>query len=109
MQEQNLIFEHEGIEQFEQTASAFMRDVLGFGPQMPMLTDSSELSDFTYDGDYPPEVLDPAQTRKQWTANWDKWVIGEVQKKYGITLKTTVISLITLFRQIEANARPTVH
>ena len=107
MQEQNLIFEKEGIEQFERTAKAFMHDVLGFDG-LPMLTDSSQLSDFAYDGDYPPEVLDPTQSRMQWTANWDRWVIGVVKEKYGITLTTTVIDLMTLFRQIEAGP-PTIH
>lgn len=107
---EKIVIEQDGIDAFEETAAAFMRDVLGFNLGLPMMTDHSDLSDFAYHGDFPDNLMDPVLPRKQWTANWDKWVIGEIQSKYGIALTTTVIKLTDLFRQIEAKqTTPTLH
>lgn len=81
------------IEDFQETASNFMRDILSLRPEdCCFLSDESDLDEFSLMGD----SLDTGNL------SWDDFVINKIHAKYGIELKTTRINLVTLFHQIEA-------
>jgi len=96
------------INDFHETGAQFMRDVLGMDYERVVVTDLSELSDFTYSG-MPAGSLDTAMPMKDLVATWDKWAIARVQELYGITLTTTVVNLICLFNQIEQSKKALIH
>lgn len=96
------------INDFQQTGSQFMHDVLGLDYERVMVTDMSDLSDFAYSG-MPAGSLDTSRPHKELVATWDKWAIARVQELYGITLTTTVVNLIGLFNQIELSKKALVH
>jgi hypothetical protein len=94
------------IEDFQQTGSQFMRDLLGVDEAL--LTDISELSDFTFSG-MPIGTLDTSLPLRELTATWDAWAIAEVESRYGITLTTTKVNMVALLNQIEVSRRQLVH
>lgn len=85
-----------------------MQEVLGLDFEHVVITDLSDLSDFTYSG-MPAGSLNTALPAKDLVAIWDKWAIARVQELYGITLTTTVVNLICLFNQIEQAKKALIH
>lgn len=96
----------EQIHEFHRTQVQFMSDVLDLDGVI--VTDLSELSDFTYSG-MPAGALDTSLPLRDLVAKWDAWAIARVQELYGITLKTTAVNLIWLFNQIEVSRKSLVH
>jgi hypothetical protein len=96
----------EQIHEFHQTQVQFMREVLDLDGVV--VTDLSELSDFTYSG-MPAGALDTSLPLPELVAKWDAWVIARVQEKYRVTLTTTVVNMIWLFNQIEVSRKALVH
>lgn len=94
------------IEDFQQVGAQFMSDV--FGLDDALLTDISELSDFTFSG-MPVGALDTSRPLRELTETWDAWAIAEVQARYGITLTTTKVNMVTLLNQIEVARGQLVH
>lgn len=101
-----LTISQDQIDDFQQTGSQFMRDLLGVDGAL--LTDTTELSDFTFSG-MPIGALDTSRPLRELTAAWDAWAIAEVQSRYGITLTTTKVNMITFLNQIEVSRRQLVH
>lgn len=87
------------IEDFQETAMKFVRDILGLQPEHCFLSDESDLDEFSLMGD----SLDTGNQ------SWDDFVIDKIQAKYGIALKTTRINLVTLFNQIESASAVVYH
>lgn len=89
------------IEELEETAAAFFQNVLGIPPGACLfMSDESDLDDFAIAGlpDEAPEGV-----------SWDQWVTAQVETLYGITLATTRVNLVSLFRQIEQVTRAARH
>jgi hypothetical protein len=87
------------IDDFEKTAAGFLRDILGVKPHECFLSDDSDLDDFSLMGD----SLDTGDL------SWDQFVIDKIRAKYGISLKTTRINLVSLFNQIEQSSKVMYH
>lgn len=104
----NIVIEQDKIEQFEKTATAFLRDMFDMDYATTLVTDISDLSDFAFRGDYTwvPNML---LSHKQLVAGWDEWVIAKVLEKYGITLTTAVVNLVWLFNEIELSENVKIH
>jgi hypothetical protein len=97
---QNAVYcEQIQIDDFEKTASAFLRDILGIKPHECFLSDESDLDDFSLMGD----SLDTGEL------SWDKYVIAKIQTQYGITLTTTRVNLVSLFDRIEQSSKVMLH
>lgn len=79
------------IEDFETTASKFMRCILGLTPFEFSLSDESDLDDFSLMN----SSLDTGKL------SWDEFVLEKIQAEYGLTLASTRINLVALFYQIE--------
>jgi hypothetical protein len=109
MAHKTFVIEQCQIDEFEQTGTDFMRDILGKDYARVLVSDISDLSDFTFSGTLPEGALDTSLGLKQITANWDKWVMAKIYERYGITLSTTVVNLVGLFHQIEQLKNARVH
>lgn len=98
---------HMDIDQIDtvETELNVIGDAIGFDFSKALLTDDSELSDFTLSGDkYPGAPKNVSYN--QVCQHWDDWIIGQL-KTIGIELKSTKISLLVL-AQMVAN-KPLIH
>jgi hypothetical protein len=87
------------IDDYQQTALKFMRDILGISPENCFLSDESDLDEFSLMGD----ELDTGNL------SWDDFIINKIHAKYGIALTTTRVNLVTLFNQIEQASAVVYH
>lgn len=87
------------IDDFQETASKFVRDILGLRPEECFLSDDSDLDEFSLMGD----SLDTGNL------TWDDFVINKIHAQYGISLNTTRINMVTLFNQIEQASAVVYH
>lgn len=87
------------IEEFETTASKFMRSVLGLTPFEYSLSDESDLDDFS--------LMDSSLDTGN--LSWDEYVLDKIQDEYGLTLASTRINLVALFCQIEQGSAVVYH
>lgn len=96
---QNLIIQQETIDSFEATAKAFLKQVLNLDADQVLLTDESQLSDFTFSGEFSADMNLP---RRELYRAWDSWVLAKVQQQYpqlgDITVK---MKLVDIFWRIE--------
>ena len=99
--------EQDQILQFESIAEKYLLDVLGI--QVVMLSDLSDLSDFTFSGNMPEDLLTEDMSREELYTAWDEWVIEQTYDAYGITLLDTQISLIALCDRILEKQRAQLH
>jgi hypothetical protein len=87
------------IDEFQETASKFMRDILGLQPEYFSLSDESDLDEFSLIGN----ELDTGNL------SWDDFVINKIHAKYGVALTSTRVNLVTLFNQIEQASAVVYH
>lgn len=80
-------------------------DAIGFDFSKALLTDLSELSDFTLSGDKYPGAPRNV-TYREVVKHWDEWVIQQL-KSIGIELKSTKISLLVLAQMV--SNKPLIH
>lgn len=102
LQEQklNIVISQDAIEAYENVARDFFLRVLGMNSDEALITDEAMLRDYSFSGDRFPDVSSGSLNEAY--AAWDRWVLNEIEKEYGITLSSTRISLIALFAQVEA-------
>lgn len=97
------------IDAFEEVGRAFLREVLDLDWDQCLLTDMSSLSDFSICG-LPSDRMPSGDNLDAVYDAWDAWVVPEIAMRYSVSLTTTSISLVYLFRQIEAVRKDqTVH
>lgn len=97
----------DAIDQFEDTGRRFLAEVLNMSWSACLLTDESTLSDFSGRGPCGPL---PEGTLEEYHAAWDAWVIERIEGTYGVRIANTSVTLVDLFRKLEAAARQsTVH
>ena len=99
--------EQDQILEFESIAEKYLLEVLGI--QVVMLSDLSDLSDFTFSGLLPDDLLTDDMSREELYAAWDAWVIERTYDECGIVLVDTKISLIALCSQIVEKQRAKLH
>jgi hypothetical protein len=99
--------EQDQILQFESIAEKYLLDILGI--QVVMLSDLSDLSDFTFSGNMPEDLLTEDMSLEELYTTWDEWVIGKTYDEYGITLLDTNISLIALCNRISEKQHARLH
>lgn len=86
------------IDDVADTASKFMRGILGLTRFEYALSDESDLDDFS--------MMSSLNTGD---LSWDQFVIDKIRADYGITLTTTRVNLVWLFNQIEQSAIVVYH
>lgn len=109
---QLLIAEHDVIETLTHVAEPFFNEILGMELDDCLVTDDSTLSDFSFCGmpTAPSELEHDTPDLRSLYQRWDDHVLSLIQQKYGITLESTVITLVQLFVRIDEKGRPaTVH
>jgi hypothetical protein len=98
--------EQDAIVALETTATHFFRDVLDLDYGSALVTDESDLSDFSFSGHMPPGAK--GSSLKEEYSRWDAWVIASISKRYDVNLKTTRIKMVLLLSQIETSLRRTL-
>jgi hypothetical protein len=87
---------------FEQTAEVFFQDILSMDYWNVLITDESAVSDFSFCGDFPDDLLDERLPRKEQYGHWLTWFRNRVTERYGIEIaETGTVFLVDLFRMIE--------
>lgn len=101
----HIICEQDVINTLEATASRFFEDVLGMD-YAPLVTDESDLSDFSFSGGMPADTM--SSTLREKYEAWDAWVIDRINTRYGVALTTTRIKMVLLLSQIDASFNRTI-
>ena len=96
------------IEDYDAVAEEFFRSVLLVDYAECLVTDESLLSDFASCG-LPEELAVGTATLDDLYAEWDCWVIPEIDQQYGIALVTTRVTLVSLFERILAARHLRLH
>lgn len=86
------------IQNHEDTAADFFTRILDLDFDSVLVSDESQLSDFSTCG-LPDEI--EADTLPAIYNAWDEWVIKEIKIEYGIKIESTSIKLNELFSLIE--------
>jgi hypothetical protein len=84
----------------------FFEKILGMSIDDVLITDESQLSDFSFCGDC-DAVSDLSLTLNQAYSLWDSWVLAKIKDEFGLELQSTRITLVTLFAQLEALSNST--
>jgi hypothetical protein len=95
------------VDLYERTAREFLREILGLSYDECLITDESNLSDFSACG-LPEELSGNAGSLQELYQRWDKWVVPRVCERYGIASFATNIRMTALWARIEA-ARHSTH
>lgn len=96
------------MDKFEKTASAFFRDIFDLDMQGWILTDESELDDFSSFG-IPDEDFAAMHCADNDYVSWDAWIIGKIQRTYGVEIRSTKMYLVRIFDLIEQHRSKPVH
>lgn len=96
------------IEDYETVAEEFFRAVLDLDYAECLVTDESNLSDFSSCG-MPETAAAEALTLDELYAAWDVWVIPVIYRQYGLSIDDTNILLVELFDQILAGRYAQLH
>lgn len=88
------------IEAFEVTGRRVLREVLGMSWDEVLVTDESDLSDFSTCG-MPEDDFPEGANYGECCRLWNAWVIARISALYRVRLADTRIRLVELFRQVE--------
>lgn len=88
------------VRQYLSTADAFFERIFGMEAQNALLTDESQLSDFSFSGEGFSDVQ--CDSLNEAYRAWDAWVLQRIYLEYGLPLTKTTIRMTTLFAQLEA-------
>lgn len=99
--------EQDLVNQYDHVAEPFFSKVLGMDFGDCIITDESELSDFTMTN-LPDEAVPPQATHCEVRQIWDSYVTRRIQECFGIEVSSTVIRLVDLFQSIEESSHPRV-
>jgi hypothetical protein len=91
------------IDLYESIARTFLQEILEVELSECLITDESNLSDFTWCG-Y-PELESDDDTVDEPDSVWDAWVVANICQRYRIEPFETNIRLVELFRRITAQTR----
>lgn len=113
-----IIIGKDKIDNYQDIARVFFKNMFDMNLDKVLITDISDLSDFSGSG-MSPEQYDQAEGRvnldglpknkhlqevfNEIGKYWDKLVFEKIKDQYGIELKSTVIKLIDLFETISRN------
>lgn len=96
------------IEEFDGIATEFFANVLDMDYGDCFVSDDSLLCDFSSCG-MPDSLSTNASDLKVLYAAWDKWIIPEIARRYGVELTETTISMVDLFNRITRAKSVSVH
>lgn len=103
-----IVTEQDKISNYQDEVSALLKTL--FNIDNALVTDITELSDFTYSG------LSEAQYEHmntlEWaekTKYWDKIILDKFKQEYGLELKTVCVSILDVLEMIEAFKNKTIH
>ena len=94
----------DAIDSYESIAREFLQEILEVELSECLITDESNLSDFTRCG-HPKSESDDDQSANEPADVWDAWVVAKICDKYLIEPFETNIRLVELFRRIEARSQ----
>ena len=110
-----IIIEKDKIDDYEDIARIFFKNMFGMNIDEVLITDLSDLSDFSGSG-MSRSQYEQAEgnvnlegiSKKQHLQKvfneigkyWDKLVLEKLKEQYGIEIKSTVIKLVDLFEKI---------
>ncbi len=97
------ICDQDFIDDYAAEGRVFFTRVLGMDFDKCLLTDDSSLSDFSFSGQ-PEGTLPKDATLNECYDAWDRWVLSEIERHYGIRGIKTSIRLLTLFEQIRQDS-----
>lgn len=103
-----VIINKDEIDYLETEAQEFLKKI--FFLENVLVTDLTDLSDFTFSG-FSPEQSELAKSMepKEMTAYWDKLILSRIKEVYGIELKTVCVNLLLVLHLIEdAKKTPTI-
>ena len=98
----------EHIETYDRTAEAFFREMLDMDYRTVVLTDESQLSDFSSCG-LPEGIVHEHCSLNELYDAWDTWVLPRIRAHYDIELEKTSILFVDLFQKIEERLARRTH
>jgi hypothetical protein len=90
------------IDKYELIADTFFKNVFEWAGRGYLITDESQLSDFTYSGKGWRVIAEDGGDDPH---HWDDWVKGVIKREYGIELVSTSIRLVDLFKMISEKGK----
>ena len=113
-----IIIEKDKIDDYEDIARIFFKNMFGMNIDEVLITDLSDLSDFSGSGmsrtqyeqaegnvnlEGIPKKQHLQKVFKEIGQYWDNLVFEKLKEQYGIEVKSTVIKLVDLFETISEN------
>ena len=96
------------IEEFDAVASEFFAAVLDMDYGDCFVSDESRLCDFLGCG-MPDSLSANSNSLQTLHVAWDKWIIPEIARRYGVELTTTTVAMVDLFNRIAQAKKARVH
>ena len=96
------------IEEFDDIANEFFSLVLGMDYDACFVSDESRLCDFSGCG-MPDYLVASGGVPQTLSVTWDRWVICEVARRYGVDLSVATVTMVDLFNRIAVARTARVH
>ncbi len=100
--------ERHQIEEFDEIANEFFSSVLGMDYDACFVSDESRLCDFSGCG-MPDYLVASGNDLQTLSVAWDRWVICEVARRYGVDLSAATVTMVDLFNRIAVARAARVH
>lgn len=96
------VFPSDRVSQYNDIAQDFFRSILEMDSNQVLVTDASQLYDFSFAGNYLSDeaVNDPNVDVQVLYAQWNEAVVQAIEARYGLRVQDCGVTMVELFEQL---------